>query len=235
MRPLVATVAGLLILAACGGQAAPSTTEAGTTPSATVAPTVATTATTVTPETTGAPSTTASVALDFPDFAVPFSLGEQPGWTVTEQLEDWAIELSSSPPRVLLVTTEGPGPAIGESEASVDLWVDHVNSDEFVEAIEVGESTVGGLSARVLDLRLLPGDERGSACGRPCFVLLNRSVGAEGSGGFGWALYGGSPNRAWLVDVNGTTVTFFAESSEDDFETWVAEVEAALAELVWTG
>jgi hypothetical protein len=152
-------------------------------------------------------------------------------------MEDWGIELSTAPPRILLVTSEGPGPATSPSQSSIDLWVEHFNSDEFVEASEVEEGMVGGLPARVFDLRLLPSDDPGrpSACPRPCFLVLNRSIGAEGAGGFAWFLIEGSPNRAWLVDVNDVTVAFLAESVEDDFEAWVAEVEAALAGLVWTG
>lgn len=224
MRRPLAPVVGLFILVACGGQAAPPTTEAATN-TTTVATTVAATAaTTVTPETTAEPSTTAApVALDFPEFEVPFALGERLDWSVTDRIGDWALGLKASPTRFLVVTTAGP--------ATIERWVDKVTTDEFVEAADVGEAAVGGLPARVFDLRLLPGAPED--CLRPCVELFASAPTPEEN--FGWVLFEGSPNRAWFVDVNGETVALFAEAREGEFDAWATEVNGVLAEIEWTG
>jgi hypothetical protein len=224
MRLLVSMLAGVLIVT-CGGQAAPSSIEAETS-TTTVAPTVATTAAIdMTSVTTAAPSTTAApVSLDFLDFAVPFTLKEQPGWSVSDQIGDWALGLTASPTRKLAVSTAGP--------ATIDLWIEKVTSSQFVEYVDLGESTIGGLPARVLDLRLLPGAPD-TLCRTPCFELFAAAPNPDEN--FGWALFEDLPNRAWFVEVNGETVALFAEAREGEFDAWVAEVDQVLAELEWTG
>jgi hypothetical protein len=99
---------------------------------------------------------------------------------------------------------------------------------ESAETTEPVETTVGGIPALAIDVELAEGSTN-NACGPPCVRLFNLPAQA----GQFWAVMEGYRDRIWLVDVDGTTVAFVADATDNLFEDWVAQVELSIAGLTW--
>jgi hypothetical protein len=85
---------------------------------------------------------------------------------------------------------------------------------------------LGSAVGYVVDVRL--SDDPEEVCGfgiGPCSTLLTE--------GDGWSVVEDTPNRLWVVDVNGETVVIVTEASEASFETWATEVDEVLSTITW--
>lgn len=206
-------LATLLLIAAC---ATPAGEEATTVaPTTTTAP--ATTTTEMATTTAAAPTTTQAAASEQSfDFHVPFTA------TVPSNLR----RASDSDPRFLFLkrgrnivafSTFGP--------ETVEEWRTQLTEDPNLDVTEPEAVEIDGAQGFWVDVTL--SDEAGTVgCfqGR-CTHLIEDFP--------GWSIFEGLPNRIWVVDVEGTAVFIAAESSEGDFEEFVAEVEGVLATLTW--
>jgi hypothetical protein len=200
------------LIASCG-----TATEATTTTAASATTTSPTTTTTEGTTTTTVDTSEPEASEQSFDFDVPFTA------TVPSDLR----RASDSAPRLLFLQRGQDLLAFSTfGEDSVEAWRLKLTENPDLVATEPTEVEIDGAEGFWVDVTL--SDQAGTVgCfgqGR-CTSLIEQLP--------GWVVVEGLPNRIWVVDVQGTAVFIAAESNEDGFEDWVAEVEEVLATVDW--
>jgi hypothetical protein len=234
--PIWAAPVAMLLLAGCASERVDSTTtvEVEETTITSVAPTStassvsttldsSTTVTTVPPTTvTTVPATTAEpedVAFS-PGWTVPFTMTAPSTWARHEASSGETLVIDAGLGRFVLFTLDGPD--------TVEGWIERLQA---AEPIDVGEPTameVGGATGQAVEVRLGPeATDTGCFSMGPCWNVTG--------GDFGWVVLEDTPNRFWILDVDGETVAILTEATERGFESWVAEVVSVLSTITWEG
>lgn len=206
-------------LVAC--DASPDTSP-GTEPTVTTVDVVTTT--TSAPTTTSTvpePTTTATTQPEASErqfgFVVPFSVTIPTSWTRHEQSTQETLYIEAGINTIVF--------AVSDRE-TVDEWRDYLTSHDGLIATEPTEVELGGASGFTTDVRLGPdATDAGCQTQQRCVNVL--------SGVTGWSIVDDSPNRVWVVDVEGRPVFIAAEASESSFDAFSAGVEDVLSSLVW--
>lgn len=171
-----------------------------------------TTTTAVTTTTTSAPTATVFEA----DWDPEFTLMTPPSWREESTIPSTLVMRAGS--SYVVFSTGGPD--------SVDGWLELLASNTDIVITQPTAIELGSAAGYVVDVRL--SDDPEEVCGfgiGPCSTLL--------TDGNGWVVVEGTPNRLWVVDVNGETVVVVTEASEGVFETWAAEVDEVLSTITW--
>ena len=106
--------------------------------------------------------------------------------------------------------------------------MERLTSDDNLETTEPVSVDVGGAPGFSFDARVRNTTE-GVYCGGTDLCVPIAKPPGESS----WVAFPGSPNRIWIVDVDGTAVLITAEASEPDFEEFRAAFEEVLATVEW--
>jgi hypothetical protein len=198
-----------LALAACApatGDASPADTEnADATASPTAPATASEAPASPSPSATPAPPAEREIA-----WSPSFSITIPPDWENETDVPDEFVSLRATSDRWLVFYNRGPD--------TVEAWRELVTSDERFVATEPEPTEVGGATGVVFDFQLAEGQPEADLFGNPLY---------------GWLVTPDRPNRAWIVDVDGTPVMVVTDAPERPFESWVATVEEALATLTW--
>lgn len=182
------------------------------------------------PTTTSAPVTTSTVpeptttATTQPEasqrqfgFVVPFSVTIPTSWTRHEQSTQETLYIEAGINTIVFGVSD---------RETVDEWRDFLTNHEGLTATEPTEVELGGAPGFTTDVRLGPdATDAGCQTQQRCVNVL--------SGVTGWTIVDGSPNRIWVVDMDGRPVFIAAEASESSFDSFAADVADALTTLVW--
>lgn len=154
-------------------------------------------------------TTTHGFAAEFTtsDFPVPFTLPHN----------GWRIEESRSRSDVVNIGGfSGPLGLMVSEDRSVDGWLTLL-SQPGLEVSEPEAAEVGGLQAVTLMVS--------APAGGIGLITVGNAV---------WTIQEGSPERVWLVEVDGSAVAIFAAHDQAaQRDSWFAEVEESLRALRW--
>ncbi len=106
-------------------------------------------------------------------------------------------------------------------------WVERIETSPNIAASEPVAVDIGGVAGVMYDLDIT---ERVANCpgeGGRCYLLIP-------SGSAQWVMVENRPNRAWIVELDGTEVLIITDAPDGAFDTWIAQVEASLATLTWS-
>ena len=209
-----------LFVSGCAGADSIETTAATTasatttTAAATTTATAAETTTTTSATTTTAGAVTTPGLITGPSFAVPYEMSSTEIRLMKEMtISDGWINYRAGPGQFVLFTTAGP--------ETVDAWLEKLTNHDQLIATEPAQTEIGGQTATTIDVRNA-GDSTS------LFIY------APAPGEFaGWEVAEGAADRIHLMEVDGVTIAIIIEASEQDFEEFAAEIDAALSTLEW--
>jgi hypothetical protein len=220
-RSLVLALGTTMVITACSaaGDGAAETSVPAEAPNTTTTVAATTTAAVETTTTTAIATTTTvapASAVFEADWDPEFTLMTPANWRKDSSIASMFVMRAGS--SFVVFSTGGPD--------SVDGWLELLASNTDIVSTEPAPIELGSAVGYVVDVRL--SDDPEEVCGfgiGPCSTLLTE--------GDGWSVVEDTPNRLWVVDVNGETVVIVTEASEASFETWATEVDEVLSTITW--
>ncbi|HEX2767612.1 MAG TPA: hypothetical protein VHR55_13355 [Candidatus Limnocylindria bacterium] len=106
-------------------------------------------------------------------------------------------------------------------------WLDRITSANQLTVGEPVPTEIGGVPGVAVDFELRDDAPICQTEGEPCFQLVP-------SGFAFWVVLEDRPNRAWIIDLDGTEILILTDAPSAAFDAWVATTEEVLSTLTWS-